>query len=68
MVKIRCGTLNDIDSLADLRFDLLKAVGNINDNTDIEELRKSSIDYFERKIDNGFLKVRKFIKFRLGLE
>lgn len=55
MIKIRRGTLNDIDSLVDLRLDLLKAVGNINDNTDIKELRKSSIDYFERKIDNGFL-------------
>ncbi|MFZ5986764.1 MAG: GNAT family N-acetyltransferase [Bacillota bacterium] len=55
MVKIRRGNLEDINSLVELRLDLLKEVGNIKDDTNVEELKKSSIDYFEKKIDNGFL-------------
>ncbi|HOV28304.1 MAG TPA: GNAT family N-acetyltransferase [Pseudobacteroides sp.] len=55
MVKIRRGNIEDINSLVELRLNLLKEVGNIKDDTNIEELKKSSIDYFEKKIDNGFL-------------
>ena len=55
MVKIRRGDIEDIDSLVDLRLNLLMEIGNITDDANIEELKKSSMDYFEKKIDNGFL-------------
>lgn len=55
MYSIRRGGIKDIKSLVDLRMNFLREIGNIKNDTDIKQLIESSIGYFKRNIDNGFI-------------
>jgi hypothetical protein len=55
MIDIRRGDINDIDTLVMFRLEFLYEIGALKSEEDKISIRKMTYDYFNNKIDNGFL-------------